>query len=244
MNKMIIKATLAICSIMFIAAPMQTFAAESLDSNQAVKDWLYNKYGIVISKPSVKPPVSQPPVSKPEVKPPVTKPPVTKPEVKPPTSAPEVKPPATKPPTTTPEVKPPVSQPGNDAQLEAYEKKVAELVNKERVAAGLPPLKVNLKLSQVAEKKAEDMRDKKYFSHNSPTYGSPFDMMKKFGISYKTAGENIAKGQKTPEAVMKGWMNSSGHRANIMSTGFTEIGIGFVTDSKGDTHWVQMFIRP
>lgn len=239
MNKMILKATLAICSVMIIAAPMQTFAAEKNDTNQALKDWLYKNYGVVVTNPNVKPEV-KPPV----VKPPVSKPPVTKPEAKPPVTKPEAKPPVSKPPTTTPEVKPPVSQPGNDEQLAAYEKKVAELVNKERTAAGLAPLKVNLQLSQVAEKKAEDMRDKKYFSHNSPTYGSPFDMMKKFGIKYKTAGENIAKGQKTPEAVMKGWMNSSGHKANIMSTGFTEIGIGFVTDSKGDTYWVQMFIKP
>jgi uncharacterized YkwD family protein len=125
-----------------------------------------------------------------------------------------------------------------------YEHQVLELVNKERAAAGLPGLVMNADLAAVAEKKAEDMRDNNYFSHTSPTYGSPFDMMKQFGISYKAAGENIAKGQKTPEEVMNGWMNSQGHRDNILNANFTEIGVGFVTDSNGGTYWVQMFIRP
>ncbi|WP_245570818.1 CAP domain-containing protein [Anaerovorax odorimutans] len=132
----------------------------------------------------------------------------------------------------------------NAANIGDYEQQVADLVNKERAANGLSALTVNSKLSEVAEKKAEDMRDKNYFSHTSPTYGSPFDMMKQFGITYTAAGENIAKGQKSPESVMDGWMNSEGHRANILNSNFTEIGIGYVTDSNGNTYWVQMFIRP
>jgi uncharacterized YkwD family protein len=135
----------------------------------------------------------------------------------------------------------------NDTQtsnLGSYEQQVVDLVNKERAAAGLPALKVNTKLAAVAEKKAEDMRDKNYFSHTSPTYGSPFDMMKQFGITYTSAGENIAMGQKTPEAVMNGWMNSEGHRANILNSSYTEIGVGYVTSSNGTTYWVQQFIRP
>ena len=143
-----------------------------------------------------------------------------------------------------PQEKPTTQSDSASQSLGAYEQQVVDLVNKERAAAGLPALKVNLKLSQVAEKKAEDLRDNKYFSHNSPVYGSPFDMMKQFGISYKTAGENIAKGQKTPEAVMNAWMNSSGHRANILNSNFTEIGVGYVTDSNGTTYWVQHFIKP
>jgi uncharacterized YkwD family protein len=130
------------------------------------------------------------------------------------------------------------------ANVGAYEQQVVELVNKERAAAGLPALKMNTKLAGVAEKKAEDLRDKNYFDHQSPTYGSPFDMMKQFGIKYSTAGENIAKGQKTPSEVMNGWMNSPGHRANILNANYTEIGVGYVTDSNGTTYWVQHFIRP
>jgi len=95
----------------------------------------------------------------------------------------------------------------------------------------------------MARVKAEDMRDNNYFSHTSPTYGSPFDMMKQFGISFTAAGENIAKGQKTPESVMSGWMNSPGHRANILSANYNQIGVGYVTDSRGTTYWVQEFIR-
>lgn len=131
----------------------------------------------------------------------------------------------------------------NSGSISAYEQQVVDLVNKERAAAGLAPLKINTKLSAVAEKKAEDLRDKNYFSHTSPTYGSPFDMMSQFGIKYTAAGENIAKGQRTPSSVMSGWMNSSGHRANILSTKYDQIGVGYVTDSKGGTYWVQMFIR-
>ncbi len=132
----------------------------------------------------------------------------------------------------------------NQGSIGAYESQVVALVNQERAAQGLSALKINTKLSQVAELKAEDLRDLGYFSHTSPTYGSPFDMMKQFGISYTSAGENIAKGQKTPDSVMNGWMNSQGHRENILNANYTEIGVGYVTDRNGGTYWVQMFIRP
>lgn len=134
--------------------------------------------------------------------------------------------------------------PSAPAALGNYEQQVVDLVNKERAAAGLPALKANTKLAAVAEKKAEDLRDKNYFDHQSPTYGSPFDMMKQFGITYTSAGENIAKGQRTPQEVMNGWMNSPGHRANILNSSYTEIGVGYVTDSNGTAYWVQHFIRP
>lgn len=153
------------------------------------------------------------------------------------------KPAATAATPATATAKPAAAAPAS-ANIGAYEQQVADLVNKERAAAGLPALKVNTQLAGVAEKKAEDLRDKNYFDHNSPTYGSPFDMMKQFGIKYSTAGENIAKGQKTPSDVMNGWMNSPGHKANIMNANYTEIGVGYVTDSNGGTYWVQMFIRP
>ena len=84
--------------------------------------------------------------------------------------------------------------------------------------------------------------EKGYFDHTSQTYGSPFDMMKKFNISYNTAGENIAMGQKTPSEVMNSWMNSSGHRANILNSTYTELGVGIQKDSNGTIYWTQMFI--
>ena len=130
-----------------------------------------------------------------------------------------------------------------NSNLSANAQEVIKLVNKERNAAGLSALAENSRLSEVAQAKAEDMMKNGYFSHTSPTYGSPFEMMKTFGITYKSAGENIAKGQKTPAAVMNGWMNSSGHRTNILNASYEQIGAGFCKDSSGVAYWVQMFIR-
>lgn len=118
----------------------------------------------------------------------------------------------------------------------AYVKEVVSLVNAERAKAGLAPLKALDSLNKVAAAKASDMRSNNYFSHTSPTYGSPFDMMKSFGVSFGYAGENIAMGQKTPQEVMTAWMNSAGHKANILSKNFDSIGVGF-----DNNYWVQEF---
>lgn len=123
-------------------------------------------------------------------------------------------------------------------QLSEFEQQVVELTNEERTAQGLEPLKVDTELSKVAREKSSDMAENNYFSHNSPNYGSPFDMMDQYGISYQTAGENIAKGQTTPEQVVNGWMNSEGHRENIMNSNFTHIGVGYVEQGN---HWTQQF---
>ncbi|MCH3964432.1 MAG: CAP domain-containing protein [Clostridium sp.] len=133
---------------------------------------------------------------------------------------------------------------GQASSISAEANEVIRLVNVERNKNGLASLKANAELSKVASVKAQDMIDKNYFSHTSPTYGSPFDMMQKFGIKYTAAGENIAYGQKTPAEVMNGWMNSSGHRANILNSNFTEIGVGVAKDKNGTPYWVQMFINP
>ena len=124
-------------------------------------------------------------------------------------------------------------------QLNQFEQQVVELTNQERAKAGLSPLKVDLELSRVARIKSQDMRDQGYFNHNSPTYGSPFDMMRNFGISYRTAGENIAMGQRSPQEVVNAWMNSDGHRRNILNPNFTHIGVGYVADGN---YWTQQFI--
>jgi uncharacterized YkwD family protein/spore coat assembly protein SafA len=134
-----------------------------------------------------------------------------------------------------------VEQPGSTTNIE---NKVVELVNIERSKNGLPPLKSNAQLANVARLKSQDMLNKGYFSHTSPTYGSPFKMMEDFGIRYSAAGENIAMGQPTAEQVMNAWMNSPGHRSNILSRSFSEIGVGFVNGGSGRTYWTQMFIRP
>ncbi|WP_077624320.1 CAP domain-containing protein [Sediminibacillus massiliensis] len=128
---------------------------------------------------------------------------------------------------------------GQDQQLNQFEQEVVELTNEERAKNGLSPLKIDNELSKVAREKSSDMAENGYFSHNSPTYGSPFDMMKQFGISYNTAGENIAKGQRSPEEVVEAWMNSEGHRKNILNADFTHIGVGYV--EQGNV-WTQQFI--
>ncbi len=118
---------------------------------------------------------------------------------------------------------------------------ILTLVNAERAKAGVDPLTLSTEVSSVAQVKSDDMAKNGYFDHNSPTYGSPFDMLSEFGVSYRTAGENIAKGQQTPEAVMKAWMNSSGHKANILSPNFKQLGVGYSANN-GSPVWVQMFI--
>ena len=120
-----------------------------------------------------------------------------------------------------------------------YESEVIRLVNEIRVQNGLKALTTNWELSRVARYKSEDMVNNKYFSHNSPTYGTPFQMMRSFGLSYRTAGENIAYGQRTPAAVVDAWMNSSGHRANILNASYTQIGVGYCANGN---YWTQMFI--
>ncbi|MCL2508360.1 MAG: CAP domain-containing protein [Oscillospiraceae bacterium] len=130
-----------------------------------------------------------------------------------------------------------------DRATVGIEEEVLSLVNKERTSRGLHPLKLNWELARVARYKSEDMRDRGYFSHTSPAYGTPFDMIRSFNIKMTAAGENIAKGYRTAQEVMIGWMNSPGHRANILSGNFTEIGIGYCTGA-GGPYWTQMFIRP
>ncbi|ARJ21025.1 serine protease [Bacillus mycoides] len=136
--------------------------------------------------------------------------------------------------------KPAEQKPAEEAKsLSEFEQRVVELTNAERTKQGLSALQIDTELSKVARIKSEDMQKNNYFDHNSPTYGSPFDMMKKFGISYKSAGENIAQGQRTPEEVVQAWMNSAGHRANILNSGFTHIGVGYV---ESGNYWTQQFI--
>lgn len=130
-----------------------------------------------------------------------------------------------------------INNDNNLSSISPVEQEVVRLVNIERQKAGLAPLKIDTKLSNVARLKSEDMKKKGYFSHTSPTYGSPFDMLKQFNITYKTAGENIAKGQKTAQSVVDAWMNSEGHRRNILSKSFTHIGVG-----ESSKHWTQLFI--
>ena len=129
--------------------------------------------------------------------------------------------------------------PTTDTSVTGFEQEVIRLVNDIRRENGLNALTYDWELSRVARYKSQDMKDNRYFAHNSPVYGTPFQMIRNFGISFRSAGENIAKGYSTPQAVVNGWMNSSGHRANILNAGYTHIGVGYVA---GGNYWTQMFI--
>lgn len=125
--------------------------------------------------------------------------------------------------------------------ISSYAETMLRLVNEERAANGLSKLSWNKELAEVAQTKAQDMVNNNYFSHTSPTYGSPFDMMKSFGISYRYAAENIAKNASVEKA-HTALMNSDGHRKNILNANYTEIGIGIVKTSSNSYTVVQMFI--
>ena len=161
--------------------------------------------------------------------------PEPKPEPKPePQPVPEPKPEPKPEPQPTPKETP---QPSVSADVQA----LLDLVNKARADAGAGPLKIDAELQNVAMLKAKDMVDKNYFSHDSPTYGSPFDMMRQFNINFKTAGENIA-GNKTVQNAFTAWMNSAGHKKNILNASFNYTGIGIVDSPKYGKILVQMFI--
>ncbi|MFZ5815201.1 MAG: CAP domain-containing protein [Bacillota bacterium] len=138
--------------------------------------------------------------------------------------------PATTTPTTT-----------TTAGLTAAEQQMLNLVNQERAKNGLAPLKADLQLTQLARLKSQDMIKHNYFSHQSPTYGSPFDMMKRYGVSYRTAGENLA-GNSSVTGAHTGLMNSPGHRANILSTKYTHVGIGIAQGGSYGMMFTQMFV--
>ncbi|MCP1122965.1 CAP domain-containing protein [Bacillus sp. 3103sda1] len=203
-----------------------TPADKPADNNQANKP---------ADKPAEKP--AEKPVEKPVEKP--AEKPAEKPVDKPADNNQATKP-ADKPADNN-QANKPADKPAEDSKgsLSAFEQKVVDLTNAERAKQGLPALKVDTELSKVARIKSEDMQKNHYFDHTSPTYGSPFDMMKQFGISYRSAGENIAQGQQTPEEVVQAWMNSAGHRANILNSGYTHIGVGYVENGN---YWTQEFI--
>ncbi|MEB1806243.1 MAG: CAP domain-containing protein [Bacillaceae bacterium] len=146
--------------------------------------------------------------------------------------------------TPTPQ-QPSQSQPTQSSEqvqtgITAEEQQMVNLVNEDRAKVGLPALKVNTELTKVARVKAKDMIDHNYFAHQSPTYGSPFDMLQHYGVSYRTAGENLA-GNQTVEGAHQALMNSSGHRANILNHQYTEVGIGIINGGPYGKMFVQLF---
>ena len=146
-------------------------------------------------------------------------------------------------PTTQPSTQPttsPASVPAATS-VSAQEQQMIDEINKERAAAGLSALKIDLRLVGVAQTKASDMKANGYFSHTSPTYGTPFDMIKKAGVQYRYAGENIARNISV-DAAMAAFMSSDGHRKNILNPAYTHVGVGVVTSSAGN-YYVQVFAQ-
>lgn len=129
----------------------------------------------------------------------------------------------------------------NTTNLTSDEWEVFNLINQQRSQNGLSPLKIDYEVQRIARIKAQDMVNNNYFSHTSPTYGSPFNMLNNFKVSYRTAGENIA-GNSSNSAAVTAWMNSSGHKANILNSSFNYTGIGVINGSKYGKIYVQMFI--
>ncbi|WP_339166269.1 CAP domain-containing protein [Paenibacillus sp. FSL R5-0341] len=220
-----------------------TYKITSTDSLKAyIEQWLkQNGYtvseGQIVEKPATQPDQTTKPAE------PTTKPaePTTKPEqpTKPAQPTQEEKPATTpaKDPSNTGNTGNNTSNSGGESTQSDFATQVVKLVNAERAKSGLSALTSDALLDKVAVAKVKDMSNNNYFDHQSPTYGSPFDMMKQFGVTYSYAGENIAKGQKTPQEVVTAWMNSEGHRANILSKNFTHIGVGYYNG-----YWAQEFI--
>lgn len=164
--------------------------------------------------------------------------PENKPETTPPSE--DTTPPESKPETTPPseDANTPENKPEADKEL-TFAEQVVELVNQERTKAGLNAVTLDQKIASAALVRAKEIETS--FSHIRPN-GSKFSTaLTEQGVTFKSAGENIAWGQKSPEAVMQAWMNSEGHRANILNKNFTKIGVGYYQNAAGRNFWTQLF---
>lgn len=145
-------------------------------------------------------------------------------------------------PTAQPTKAPSTDEDYTTDSLTVQEQKAWNLLNQDRKNNGLPTLSIDPTLSAIARRKSEDMRDKGYFAHQSPTYGSASDMLKHFGYSFKAVGENIAH-HATVEKSQAAFMSSDGHRRNILSSSWTKVGIGVCYDKNGFVYVTQLFVR-
>ncbi|MDU7029910.1 CAP domain-containing protein [uncultured Robinsoniella sp.] len=222
-------------------------------SNSDIKAEL-EKLGINISEITNCPDINNPETETPETNAPETNAPETEapetnaPETNAPetnvpeTNAPETEAPETNvPETNAPETNAPeTNAPETDGSQDvSAARKVADLVNQERAKAGLAPLEVKVNLQTAAQVRAKEIE--KSFSHTRPNGSSFSTVLAENGVDYRGSGENIAWGQRSPEEVMNGWMNSDGHRANILNKNFKYIGVGYHVNSNGTGYWTQLF---
>jgi len=131
-----------------------------------------------------------------------------------------------------------------DAAEVALAERILALTNNHRRAAGLPNLTWCARCADVAYAHARDMADRGYFDHVNPEGASAFDRLDNAGVAFTAAGENIAQGYSTPEDAMAAWMGSDGHRANILSPDFTELGVGVRSGATPGPWWTQVFRHP
>lgn len=214
------------------AALLQNLLGGKIDASPLFKMLMTQKFSGNCKNPLPEKPAPVNPPSKPETPKAPEKPEPTEPET-----------PVTPQPPTVPEPKEPEApaQPPAQSGFSSQEQEMLSLVNSERAKAGLSALKGDTQILRVARLKSQDMINKNYFDHNSPTYGSPFEMMKSHGISYSTAGENIAM-NRSVAAAHTALMNSPGHRANILNANYTHIGIGIAQNANGSLYITQMFV--
>lgn len=133
------------------------------------------------------------------------------------------------------------SSSSDSTSTNTYAAQVLNLVNEERAKSGLSPLTLDASASSAAQTRAKEIVST--FSHTRPNGSSFSTALTEAGASFRSAGENIAYGQNSPKQVMNSWMNSSGHRANIMSSKYTRIGIGHYETADGTDYWVQLFLN-
>lgn len=151
----------------------------------------------------------------------------------PPPAEPTPPPADPEPPRRDPDPPPKQPDPPADSRADearAMEQELVRLINEARAAEGLEPLQVNAQMTELARLKSQDMVDHGYFAHKSPTYGQPHEMAKAAGIKYRLYAENIAMGYRTAAAAHDGFMNSPGHRANILRAEANSVGIGVAYD--------------
>ncbi len=182
-------------------------------------------------KPDIQnPDIQNPDTQKPDIQNPDTQ--------KPDTQKPDIQKPDTqKPDTQKPDIQNPT--PPSTDQNRSYAQQVIDLVNDERSKAGLSAVTEATDVSAAAAIRAQEITSN--FSHTRPDGTYYNTVLDQSGISYWGSGENIAYGQRTPAEVMNGWMNSQGHRANILNASYTKIGVAYYQNSNGVTYWVQLF---
>jgi len=203
------------------------------------KGWPYRQNSGCYTAPAATPTAAPTaaPTSEPTIEP--TSTPTAEPTIQP-TAAPTKRPAATKKPVAT---NPPSN--GDDyttPSISAQEENAFILLNQDRIANGLSPLTLDPALCSIARAKSRDMNDKNYFSHTSPTYGSASQMLRHFGYSFTSVGENIAH-HATVEKSQAAFMSSAGHRRNILGSQWSKVGIGIWKDSQGFVYVTQLFVR-